>query len=276
MPDESDDRRATLETQTPARRRGPRARLLLVVAVGFAVALAGVALGLTVAGATPGSSTQASCGPAAPKVSVVGTGRATVSPDLLTVVVQVDAGGPSAAAALATDNAEAAGALTTFEHGGVLAKDISTSGLSLQPQYAYPKGIPTVTGYAVDNTVTATMRDISKSGAIIDSLVASAGNALQIESIGFSSADPSIAEDRARADAAAQAVTHARALARAAGRSLGPVCSLTDQSQTVESEFDQVALPSAGNAGAASVPISPGQQTQTAQVSLVYSLGRAG
>jgi uncharacterized protein YggE len=246
------------------------------VAVGLAVVIAGVALGLTVARSDPGSPRQASCGPTAAKLSVVGTGQATVSPDLLTVVVQVDAGGPSAAAALATDNAEAAGALATFEAGGVQAKDITTSGLSLQPQYAYPKGVPTVTGYEVDNTVTATLRDISKSGAIIDAVVGSAGNALQIESIGFSSADPSIAQDRARARAAAQAVTHARALARAAGRSLGPACSLTDQSQAVEPDFDQAALPSAGNTSAAEVPISSGQQTQTAQVSLVYSLEPAG
>jgi len=246
-----------------------------VVAVGLAVVTAGVALGLAVARPDAGFSRQAPCGPTAPKLSVVGTGQATVSPDLLTVVVQVDAGGPSAAAALATDNAEATGALTTFKNGGVQARDISTSGLSLQPQYAYPKGVPTVTGYAVDNTITATLRDIAKSGRIIDAVVGSAGDALQIESIGFSSADPSIGQDQARARAAAQAEAHARALARAAGRSLGPVCALTDQSQVIEPDFN-AALPSAGATSAAEVPISPGQQTQTAQVSLVYSLEAAG
>jgi uncharacterized protein len=249
------------------------------VLVGFvvlAVVVAGVALGLTLSRAEP-STRQASCGPTAPKLSVVGTGEATVSPDLFTVVVQVDAGGPSATAALATDNADATRALSTFESGGVQAKDISTSGLSLQPQYVYPKGVPILTGYEVDNTITATLRDISKSGAIIDAVVGSAGNALQIESIGFSSADPSIGQDRARATAAAQAEAHARALARAAGRSLGPVCTLTDQSQAVVPGFDQLAAPSAtGDANAAEVPISSGQQTQTAQVSLVYALGPAG
>jgi uncharacterized protein YggE len=218
-----------------------------------------------------------SCGRTAPKLSVVGTGQATVSPDLLTVVVQVDAGGPSAAAALATDNADAARALSTLESGGVHAKDIATSNLSLQPQYAYPKGVPTLTGYEVDNSITATVRDISKSGAIIDAVVGSAGNALQIESIGFSSADPSIGQDRARASAAAQAEAHARALAHAAGRSLGPVCSLTDRSQVVERGFDQLAAPTAaGDANGSEVPISSGQQTQTAQVSLVYGLEPAG
>jgi uncharacterized protein YggE len=242
-----------------------------VLAVGLAVVLAGVALGLTETRSSPTARAEASCGPTAPKLSVVGTGQATVSPDLLTLVVQVDAEGPSATAALASDNTEAAGALATLESGGVEAKDITTSGLSLQPQYAYPKGVPTLTGYAVDNTVTATLRDIAKSGAIIDAVVGSAGNDLQIESIGFSSADPGSGQDRARANAAAQAVTHARALARAAGRSLGPVCSLTDQSQVAEPGFN-AAIPSAGNTSAAQVPISSGQQTQTAQVTAVYSL----
>ena len=275
MPDESEERRDVPSPGPAGRSRRPSGRSLLVVAVGLAVVTAGVALGLVVAGPDTGVSRQASCGPTAPKLSVVGTGQATVSPDLLTVVVQVDAGGPSAAAALATDNAEATGALTTFKNGGVQARDISTSGLTLAPQYAYPKGIPTVTGYEVDNTITDTLRDIAKSGGIIDAVVGSAGDALQIESIGFSSADPSIGQDHARARAAAQAEAHARALARAAGRSLGPVCALTDQSQVIEPDFN-AALPSAGAASAAEVPISSGQQTQTAQVSLVYSLEPAG
>ena len=277
MPDDREEHRDVPGPVPAGRVRRPVGRTLLVVAVGLAVVIAGVALGITVARSDPAGSRQASCGPTAPKLSVVGTGQATVTPDLLTVVVQVDAAGPSAVAALATDNTEAARAMSTFEVGGVQAKDIATSGLSLAPQYVYPKGVPTLTGYEVDNTITATLADIAKSGSIIDAVVGSAGDALQIESIGFSSADPSIGQDRARASAAAQAEAHARALAHAAGRSLGPVCTLTDQSAAQEPGFDQLALPSAaGDANAAEVPISSGQQTQTAQVSLVYALEPAG
>ncbi len=171
MPEESGARRDVAGPGPAGKGRRPSGTALLVVAVGLAVVVAGVALGLTLTRPGPGPSREASCGPTAPKLSVVGTGQASVSPDLLTVVVQVDAGGASAATALASDDTEAAAALTTFEAGGVRAKDISTSGLSLQPQYAYPRGIPTVTGYEVDTTVTATLRDISKSGSIIDAVV---------------------------------------------------------------------------------------------------------
>jgi uncharacterized protein YggE len=247
------------------------------MAVVLALVVGGLALGLTVTRAGAAGRTPSLCAATAAKVTVVGTGQATVAPDRLTVVVQVDAGGPSATAALASDNTKAAGVIATFESGGVAAKDISTSGLSLAPQYAYPQGVPTVTGYAVDNTVTATLGDISKSGAIIDAVVGSAGNDLQIASITFSSSDPGLAQDRARARAAAQAVTHARALARATGRSLGAVCSVTDQSQVPVPTLDEpgVAFGAAGNPSTASVPISSGQQTQTDQVSVIYSLGPA-
>jgi hypothetical protein len=205
-------------------------------------------------------------------LTVLGTGQATAPPDLLTVVVQVDATGPSATAALASDNAKAAGAVAAFEYGGVLAKDIQTSGLSLQPQYAFPKGVPTVTGYQVTNSVTATLREISKSGAVIDGVVGVAGDAVQIESVGFSETDPAAVEDLARSRATTQAVAHAKALAHAAGESLGPVCSLTDQSQTPVLNNQAVPFASAANAGDASVPIEAGSLSQSAQVSLVYAL----
>jgi hypothetical protein len=207
-------------------------------------------------------------------LTVEGTGQATGKPDLLTVVVQVSASGPSATAAMATDNTLAGGVVTAFTSGGVAAKDMQTSNLTLQPQYIYPKGVPTVTGYAVANSITATLHDISKSGAIIDAVVAAGGSAVQIESIGFSASDPSLVAAKARAQATTQAVTHARVLAHAAGQSLGPVCSLTDQPEMSPNEQSNEAL-NFSAAGTAAVPIESGSQTQSAQVTLVYALGQS-
>ena len=93
-----------------------------------------------------------SCGPGTPKLTVQGTGQATAKPDLLTVVVQVNTTGPSATSALASDNADADAVVAAFRSGGVESRDIQTANLSLQPQYAYPKGVPTLTGYQVANS----------------------------------------------------------------------------------------------------------------------------
>ena len=256
----------------PQRKLRPLGSLTLVTAVVAAVALGGVALGVAAGNSGAVDLSPGSCGPTAAKVTVQGTGQATGTPNVLTVVVQVSASGPSATFALTTDSTLAGGVVTAFTSGGVAAKDVQTSDLTLQPQYAYPKGIPTVTGYQVTNSITATLHDITASGGIIDAVVGSAGNAVQIESIAFSASNPSLVQARARSAATTQAIAHARALARAAGRSLGPVCSLTDDSAVADSEKSaanfSLAAPSA-----AGVPIESGSQAQFAQVSLVYALG---
>jgi uncharacterized protein YggE len=63
-------------------------------------------------------------------------------------------------------------------------------------------------------------------------------------------------------------------MAAAAGRRLGPVCSLTDNTQP--SLLQPYA--SSGAAGlsnqAAAVPVEPGSQTETDQVTMVYALER--
>jgi uncharacterized protein len=246
----------------------------LVVAAVTAVVLAGTALGVASQSSGAVDRLPPRCGPTAAKLTVQGTGQSTGTPDLLTVVVQVTAAGPSATAAMANDNTLATAVVAAFTSGGVATKDIQTSDLTLAPQYIYPRGVPTITGYAVANSITATLHDIAASGAVIDAVVASGGNAVQIQSVGFSASDPSLVAARARARAATQAVSRARALARAAGQTLGPVCSLTDRPEGLadDNSPDDLKFSAAGTA--ATAPIESGSQIQSAQVTLVYALGQ--
>ena len=248
-------------------------RTVLTVGVVGAVALGGVALGVAVNNAGATGKPAVSCSSTTPKLTVQGTGQATAPPNLLTIVVAVNASGSSANQALASDNIKVTGAVAAFKSGGVLAKDIQTTDLSLQTQYAYPRGVPTVTGYQVTNTVTAALRDLAKAGAVIDAVVGAAGNAVQIQSVAFSFSDPARVEDEARALAVAQAVSHAKAMAHAAGRALGAVCSLTDQTLPPEPGGDEN-FSSAGTATSAAlpVPIEAGSQSESDQITLVYAL----
>jgi uncharacterized protein YggE len=62
-------------------------------------------------------------------------------------------------------------------------------------------------------------------------------------------------------------------MALAAGERLGPVCSLSDQTQT--DVYSPEPLASAGlaqNKATAQVPLEAGSQQETAQVSMVYAL----
>jgi uncharacterized protein YggE len=62
-------------------------------------------------------------------------------------------------------------------------------------------------------------------------------------------------------------------MAAASGRTLGPVCSLTDNTQPTGVYPNPGAdYAQATPAGVSAVPVEPGTQTETDQVTLVYAL----
>jgi hypothetical protein len=83
--------------------------------------------------------------------------------------------------------------------------------------------------------------------------------------------DPRKIEDTARTDAVHQAVSHARSMAQAAGERLGPVCSLSDNSSSNYLPPGYGAERIASSAASA-VPLQPGTQQESAQITLVYAL----
>jgi hypothetical protein len=235
----------------------------------------GTALGLalTDAGASPPAPTAPGCGAAAPSLTVQGTGQASAAPDVLTAVFAFNTTAGSSASALNQNNTTVNRALFALAGNGVAQRDVQTTGLSLQPQYAYPNGVPTLTGYQVTNSVTATLRDTKTAGAAIDAVVNATGNAAQIQSLTFSFGDPAIVQDKARAEAVHQAVAHAGAMAAAAGRRLGRVCSLTDNTQPSVFPANQgLGFKASGTAQPSPVPVEPGAQVETDQVTMVYAL----
>jgi uncharacterized protein YggE len=245
------------------------------------VARAGGILAVVVAGAVMAACSSSSdpvaakptCGGSAPKLTVQGTGLATGTPTILTASVAINVTDPTANQALSDDNTKAAAVTAVLTQGGVAAKDVQTSDLSINPQYN-SRGV--ITGYQVSNTLTAVIRSFSTAGSLIDSVAGAGGNSTQINSLNFSVEDTRGLEDQARTDAVHQAVSHAKTMAEAADERLGPVCSLTDQTQTGFSypqDFaNQDAAAGAPAKATSTVPLEPGSQQETAQVSMVYAL----
>ena len=67
---------------------------------------------------------------------------------------------------------------------GVAEKDIQTSQLSIYPEYNYMEdGRQELRGFRVQNTVTATLRDIDKTGEVVDDAVVAGGNDTTINGI---------------------------------------------------------------------------------------------
>ena len=217
------------------------------------------------------ASSSPGCNGSASKLSVTGSGVATGTPDLLTLQMSIDVTGNTASSALADNSAKTLAAINAIKATGVAAKDIQTTGLSIQPHYNVVKNVPTPAGYEVVNSLTAKLSDLTKAGTTIDSL---ANSSLRVDSLNFSVKDPQPLQNQARSDAVHQAVADAHSMAAAAGKHLGQVCSLTDNTQTNYPPTLHAPFAAAAPASSArqAVPIQPGSETETAKVTAVYSL----
>jgi uncharacterized protein YggE len=233
--------------------------------------IAGIVLSACTNSGTSAATPTPACGSTAPKLTVQASGQATATPNLLTLNIGVDVSDPTASAALTDANDKATALSNTLQLAGVAKADIQTTNFSIQPNFA-TNG--TITGYQVTNTVLVKLHNLSASGAVIDAAARSAGNAIRVNGLTFSVDDTTTVDGTARADGIRAAAAHARSMATAAGESINGVCSITDSTTNYPLLGDN--LPQAASAGAGamtSVPVQPGTQQTTAQVTVIYALG---
>ena len=90
--------------------------------------------------------------------------------------------------------------------------EVKTSDYNLSPQQDYSRDVPKISDYEVKNTVTVSVRDLSKVGAVIDAATKAGANS--IEGIQFVLRENSPAQGDALALATRQAMTKAEAIAQ--------------------------------------------------------------
>lgn len=199
-------------------------------------------------------------------ITTQGTGIVNGSPDTISIVLGVQTQASEAASAMA-ENAELADTLIqTIRAQGVERQDITTTNLSVQPNYQ-PAGA--IDGYTVTNQVTATLRDVAKSGDLIDAAARGAGDAIRVQNLAFSIADDSDLRAQARAQAVTQAQKQALQVADAAGVKLGAVQSIIETPEVGAAPFPQAR---AMADSAASTPIEAGSQELSVSVSVTYKI----
>lgn len=162
-------------------------------------------------------------------ITVQGMGTVTLSPDLATISVGVQAQARLAVQAQAQASAAMGKIIAAVKGKGIADADLTTQWISLEPQYAYgPSGTipPVVTGYQASQSLSIKVHQLNAAGGVIDAAVGA--GATLVSGISFSVADPTAATAQARAAAMADARQHAALLAQAAGVSLGSVISVTE------------------------------------------------
>jgi uncharacterized protein YggE len=213
---------------------------------------------------------------AAPRIVVTGTGEAAIAPDMATVTLSILREGDTARAALDAANEATAAVIAALKEEGIAARDLQTSGLSVQPDYAYPQptepqAAPRITGYHVINTLTARLRDLGKVGAVIDRAVTLGVN--QGGDIVFGNQDTKPILEQARKLAVEDARARATVLAQAAGSGLGPLVSIVEGGGG-EPPRPMDAKVLRMEAADSAVPVEAGENTYRIDVTVTWRLAQ--
>jgi uncharacterized protein YggE len=209
------------------------------------------------------------------RLTMAGAGEAVAVPDQLGFSLVVQGTRPDLATALDDTGATLRRVLDRLGEHGVAKGDVQTSGLSMNPVYDYHQSTPpTLRGYRVSQRAQVLVADLRQGGAAITAAVEAGGNAVRVEDIELSVAEPDAALARARQEAVADATAKAQEYAAATGQELGAVVTLREVGGTPadESGLELSRQSAAQLADTAAMPIRSGRSDLSVQVEVVWEL----
>jgi uncharacterized protein YggE len=201
-------------------------------------------------------------------ITMSGTGTVKGPPDMADISAGVTTEAPTAAAALSANTASMNRVFAALEKQGIARRNIQTSNFSVSPVYGNrtPNEQPRLTGYRVSNQVHVILEDVTRVGAALDALVAAGSN--QMNGLNFSIKEPAPLLAKARAEAVADARLRAQQYAAAAGVTLGPIHSISESgAEPPRPMYRMMAM-----AAEASVPVAAGEESVTANVTVVWEI----
>jgi len=205
------------------------------------------------------------------RLDVVTTGEVSRVPDIARISAGVVTVAPTATAALAQNATQMASVRAALKRAGIADRDIQTSSINLYPDYRQdPQGNnPQIVGYRASNEVSVRFRDIASTGKILDALVAQGAN--QINGPMLSIDKPEAALDEARTQALAAARTRAELYARALGKRVGRILSISEAGANYAPPVVMMRQAARG-AVADSTSVDPGEQTVAVSLSVSFEL----
>jgi uncharacterized protein YggE len=206
-------------------------------------------------------------------ITVQGTGKITLTPDLGKINVGVTFQGATAAKAQGGASAAMARIIAAVKAKGIADADLASQWVSLQPQYDYSNSgttPPRVIGFQANQSLSVKVHKIETSGDVIDAAVGA--GATDVGGISFSVSDPAAATAQARTAAITDAKARAKSLADAAGVSLGAAISITEVSSPSVVPYpylDKAAVGAPSNP----TPIQVGTTEVEVDVQVTFAIG---
>jgi len=242
-----------------------------LVAISLALVLAIVGL----CGCTAGSTTLGTIDLNSQQegIWVSGTGKVAVAPDIATLRLGISAQEATVAEAQIKAVEAMDRVMTALIDHDVAEEDIQTQYFSIRQvtKWDREKEEEIVIGYRVTNMVTAKIREIDKTGSIIDAVAAAGGDLTRINSISFSVDDPSAYYEEARQKAMADARAKAEQLAELAGVSLGKPTYISE-GISIPPIYPRSVYVEEAPIPAPPTPISPGETEVSLTVQVVYAI----
>ncbi|MDV7142798.1 SIMPL domain-containing protein [Tropicimonas sp. TH_r6] len=232
-----------------------------------------IPLALALAGAASIAVAQQAAGQPGQLV-VIGEGRVAVPPDMAVITLGAVAESPRADEAMQQMSARMEAILARLDAAGIAARDVQTSGLSLQPRW--PDYDPKrqeereIVGFSASSEVTARVRDLEGLGELLDGLIS--GGANEFRGLQFDLQAPEVQLDAARRAAVADALRKAELYAEAAGLTLGPILSITEAGAA---QPPMMRAEMAARVSGSGMPIAAGEVERQATVTVTWALAPA-
>lgn len=207
-------------------------------------------------------------------ITVSGSGKIDAAPDVAYLNVAVEARAATAKEAQAKNATQFAG-LTKLLTGTykVAAKDLKTTGFYVQPEYDYnsKEGTNTIKGYLATHSIRITTRDLDGIGKLLDDLSASGAN--RVDGVQFDTEKQDQYELQALDKAMANARAKADTLAKASGKQVKDVISISQNSSNSGPIFYGAADMAKSDAPAAGgTSVEAGEVTVSTDITVVYEM----
>lgn len=201
-------------------------------------------------------------------ITAYGEGAIEASPDVAYVSVGVITEGKELAKVQAENAEKMTKVTTSLTNLGIKKEEIKTTSYSVNPKYVWDEktGESSIAGYTVTNVLEVTINDISKTGTILDTVVANGSNS--VNSVRFGIKNQTDLYNKALEIA----VKDAKAKAEAMGKGLSitniqPYKITEVSNRNTPVYYESAAMDLAKSA----TPISQGQLKVSASVSVEFS-----
>lgn len=206
-------------------------------------------------------------------LSVSASADAKRVPDVASISAGVVTQAADANAAMRANATQMDKVMAAIRSAGIAERDVQTSGINLNPEYKYADNVPPqITGYQASNTVNIKVRDLSKLGKVLDTLVEQGAN--QVNGPNFEVDKPDEAYDEARVDALKKAQARAQTYADALGLKVRRIVSISEGGASFPRPMPMVRAIAADASFAKETSVAPGETTLSVSLDVVFELGR--